>query len=200
MAVKIRVSLLHCGKCGKPFTPFKAHVCNGHRTGRTKLKPAVSVTSPCPSCGKQRGNPFTHTCQVRTDFKARKAAIARKAVADRRRAQAKATRERQRAREAERRKAAADRRKARQKAAAAARREREAAKRRAAADKRKAAAAAKRGGTPRPARPPHDYRTCTDDRCRRYACLAWKEAFQEGRTTGLDDGYDQGYAAGRAAS
>ena len=200
MALKVQVSLLRCGKCGKPFTPFKAHVCNGRRSGRTTVKPGVSITSPCPSCGKQRSNPFTHTCQVGTDFKARKQRADRHAVAERKRAQARATRERQREREAARRKAAADRRRARQKAATAARREREAAKRRAAADKRRAAAAAKRSGALRPTRPPHDYHTCIDPQCHRYACMAWKEAFQEGRTTGLDDGYEQGYEAGRTAS
>lgn len=190
MAPKVRVSLLRCGKCGKPFTPFKAHVCNGRRNGRTRIKPALSITTTCPACGKPRGNPFTHTCTVKTDFTARKRTAERQATAARKRARAKEARERRRAREAERRKAATERRRQ----AAARKRAKEAERRRAAADKRKADAAAKRKAA-RPARPAHDYRTCTDDTCRRYACLAWKEAWQEGRTTGLDDGYDLGYDA-----
>jgi hypothetical protein len=146
----------------------------------------------CRTCGKTYANPFTHTCQVRTDFKARQRAAERQAVVEKRRARAAARRQA----EAARRRAAAERRKARQKAAAAAKRAKAAERRRAAADKRRAAAAAKRPA--RPARPPHDYRTCTDPTCRRYACLAWKEAFQEGRTGGLEDGFEEGYTAGLA--
>lgn len=183
MAPKVQVSLLHCGKCGKPFTPFKAHVCNGRRNGRTRLKPVLSVTTTCPACGKPRANPFTHTCANAGDYAARKRKADRQAEAERKRARARETRDRQRARAAERRRQAT----ARKRAKAAERR-------RAAADKRKADAAARQKPA-RPARPPHDYRTCADDTCRRYACLAWKEAWQEGRGTGLDDGYDLGYDA-----
>jgi hypothetical protein len=178
--MKTGVSLLRCGKCGKPFNPFgSAHVCNGARKGRTKLSLAVSL-GDCPTCGRPRGNPLTHTCTVKTDFKARHRAADRQAAAERRKAKAAAKRRA----EAERRKAATARRRAK-----------EAARRKAAADRRKAAADAKRKAPARPARPPHDYRSCTDHDCRRYACLAWKEAFQEGRTTGLDDGWDIGYDA-----
>jgi hypothetical protein len=178
--MKTGVSLLRCGKCGKPFNPLgAAHVCNGGRKGRTRLSPAVSLGN-CPKCGRPRGNPLTHTCTVRTDFKARQRAAERQAAADKRKAKAAAKRRA----EAERRKAATARRRAR-----------EAARRKAARDRRKAAADAKRKAPARPAKPPHDYRTCTDDTCRRYACLAWKEAWQEGRTTGLDDGWDIGYDA-----
>ena len=148
----------------------------------------------CRTCGKTYANPFTHTCQVRTDFRARQRAADRRAAADKRRAKAAARRQA----EAAKRRAAAERRRARQKAAAAAKRVKAAERRRAAADKRKAAAAGRRKTAARPARPPHDYRTCTDPTCRRYACLAWKEAFQEGRTGGLEDGYDEGYAAAQA--
>lgn len=140
--MKIGVALLRCGNCGKPCNPFAAHVCNGNRKSRTRLSPTVSLGN-CPHCGKPRGNPLTHTCTIRTDFKASQRATERKAAAERKKAKA--------------------------------------------AEKRKAPA--------RPARPAHDYRTCTDRDCRRYACLAWKEAFQEGRTTGLDDGWDIGYDA-----
>jgi hypothetical protein len=138
----------------------------------------IRVGVRCRTCGKTYANPFTHTCQVRTDFKARRRAADRHADAQKRRARAAA----------------------RQKAAAAAKRAKAAERRRAAADKRRAVARAKRNRPARPARPPHDYRTCTDPACHRYACLAWKEAFQEGRTSGLEDGYEEGYAAGKAGS
>jgi hypothetical protein len=175
--MKTRVSLLRCGKCGKGFNPFgAAHVCNGGRKGRTRVKPTLSL-GDCPKCGRPRGNPLTHTCTVKTDFKARQRAADRQAAADKRKAKAAAKRRA----EAERRKAATARRRAK-----------EAARRKATRDRRKAAADAKRKT---PARPPHDYRTCTDPHCRRYACLAWKEAWQEGRTSGLDDGWDIGYDA-----
>jgi hypothetical protein len=171
--MKTGVSLLRCGKCGKGFNPFgAAHVCNGGRKGRTRVKPTVSLGN-CPKCGRPRGNPLTHTCTVKTDFKARQRAAERKAkAAAKRRA------------EAERRKAATARRRAK-----------EAARRKAERDRRKAAAEAKRKPPARPAKPAHDYRSCTDPGCRRYACLAWKEAWQEGRTSGLDDGWDIGYDA-----
>lgn len=178
--MKITVALLRCGKCGKPVNPFTSHACSGRRGGRTRLAPSMSLGGKCPECGKRRGNPLTHTCTVTTDFKARKRAAERKAATAARKARADAKRKA----DAERRKAATKRRRAR-----------EAARRKAIADQRKAATAARRPAPARPARPAHDYRTCTDPECRRYACLAWKEAFQEGRTTGLDDGWDIGYDA-----
>jgi hypothetical protein len=192
MALTVKVSLLRCGKCGKAVNPFGTHVCNGRRAGRTSLKPALSVTSPCPSCGKQRSNPFTHTCTVRTDFKARQRQAERQVAAASKRGKAKEARDRKHARETARRKAAAERRRQ----AAARKRAQAAERRRVAAEKRKAASAAKRKPAARPARPTHDYRTCTDGTCHRYACVAWKEAWQEGRTSGLDDGYDIGFEAG----
>ena len=178
--MKTGVSLLRCGKCGKGFNPFgAAHVCNGARKGRTRVKPTLSL-GDCPKCGKPRGNPLTHTCTPKSDFKARQRDRDRQAAAEKRKAKAAAKRRA----EAERRKAATARRRAK-----------EAARRKAARDRRKAAAEAKRKAPARPARPPHDYRTCTDNSCRRYACLAWKEAWQEGRSSGLDDGWDIGYDA-----
>lgn len=65
-----------------------------------------------------------------------------------------------------------------------------------AAAKRKAAAERRRRKAPTAPRQQHDYRTCTDTDCRRYACVAWKEALAEGHATGLRDGYEQGYEAG----
>jgi hypothetical protein len=194
LAPRIEVALLRCGKCGKPAPLFGSHACNGRRSGRTRIQPTIGFGT-CPACGKPRGNPLTHTCTVSTDFKARKRSAERKAATARKRAAAADKRKRgserrkaqaaaRRAKEAERRKLAIARVKAR-----------EAAKRKAAVERAKAQATAK-ATAPRQARPAHDYRTCTDDTCRRYACVAWKDAWQEGRTSGLDDGYDQGYEAG----
>lgn len=64
-----------------------------------------------------------------------------------------------------------------------------------AAAKRKAAAQRRRTTNQATARQRHDYRTCTDTDCGRYACLAWKEALAEGHAAGLRDGYEQGYEA-----
>jgi hypothetical protein len=159
----------------------------------------ITVAMRCRACDKTYRNPLTHTCVGGTDFRQRKATADRKTAAAAKRARATE----RRAAAAAKRREAADRRRAKaaaqRKAAADRRRAAAAAKREAAASKRKAAAA-KRTAPARTtaARPPHDYRTCTDTTCRRYACAAWKEAFQEGRTGGLDDGYDLGYAAGVA--
>jgi phage protein D len=206
MARTVRVTLLRCGKCGTSVNPFTSHACSGGRKGRTRIRPAVSGT--CPRCGKTRGNPLTHTCTVTTDFKRRKAAAGRKAATAARRAREserkRAAAERKRARDAQRRRAAAER--AHQ--AAARRKAATAARRKSADARRKAAAAAKRKPAARPARTQHDYRACTDGSCRRYACLAWKEALAEGYETGYDTGYPkgrdsgwaEGYAAGLAAA
>ena len=45
----------------------------------------------------------------------------------------------------------------------------------------------------------HDYRTCTDADCSRYACQAWKEGWREGNLAGYEDGYERGYEAGIGA-
>jgi len=74
------------------------------------------------------------------------------------------------------------------KAAAERTRKREAARarRKAAADRRKAAAAERRRkarekrSVPRSApRPPHDFRACQDDECRRYACVGYKAGYAD---------------------
>lgn len=127
------------------------------RPARKRVQLATSVK--CKTCGKRYTNPLTHVCTVRTDFKRRKAAADRAA---------KRERERQRRREA-----------------AARRREKAKARRKAAADRRKAAAAERRRRArekrpaPRPARPQHDFRTCEDDDCRRYACVGYKAGYAD---------------------
>jgi hypothetical protein len=124
MPLRIRVaSPVYCGKCGK--RRGLAHVCMVRRaSGRTRVKaPSVSLAT-CPRCGKPYANPFTHACTVKTDFKRRSAAAAKRA---------------------------------------------------------KAAA-------PKHQAPKHDYRTCRDTDCQRYACVAYR------------DGYDNGFAAAMAAA
>ena len=188
MGVKIQVA--RCGRCGKPRG--LTHTCvtsatSKRKPGRTRLAPRATVT--CGTCGKPRG--LAHTCTVRTDFKQRKAAEARRQAADRKRAK--------RAEAAAKRKAAAQAR--RQKAAAAA-----AAKRRAAADRKRKAAAdraerrktatALRKGTTVPASRTrsgqHDFRACTDAHCERPYCLIWKEALREGQDSRVRGGLRKG--------
>ncbi len=45
------------------------------RQGKTKAGPHIGLT--CGKCGKPLGNPLTHVCRERTDFKKRKAAAAK---------------------------------------------------------------------------------------------------------------------------
>jgi hypothetical protein len=43
---------------------------------KTKVTPSLGLT--CGRCGKPYGNPLTHVCRERTDFRKRKAAAAKK--------------------------------------------------------------------------------------------------------------------------
>jgi hypothetical protein len=102
-AMKLRLSLLDCGKCGKPRG--RHHVCSGGRKGRDKLRLKAGLA--CGKCGRKVSNPFAHTCTVRSDFAKRKRRAARQA-----KAAAARDRRRKRAEEAAaRRKAAARQRK-----------------------------------------------------------------------------------------
>ena len=47
------------------------------RTGKTKAGPHIGLA--CGKCGKPLGNPLTHVCREKTDFKRRKAAAAKAA-------------------------------------------------------------------------------------------------------------------------
>ncbi|WP_338741940.1 hypothetical protein [Actinomadura luteofluorescens] len=178
MALKIQV--LKCGRCGKPRG--LTHTCvtrmdRRTKPGKTRLKPRVTAT--CRTCGKPRG--LNHTCRISTDFKKRKAAAARREAAERKRRQA-----------------------ARRKAAAAARRKNTTKPRKPTATKPTAKTT---NGKTTPAKVPagktgagkatHDYRTCNDTDCPRYACQAWKEAYAEAMAIGLEDGYQQGHEQGR---
>ena len=66
-----------CGRCGKPRGVL-GHVCVSGRSFSRKatLKPKVTFGT-CPKCKKPQGNPLTHTCHPRSDFKRRQSAYAK---------------------------------------------------------------------------------------------------------------------------
>ncbi len=64
-----------CGRCGKP-RPLIGHVCVSSNNRKPTLRPQLTFGT-CPRCRKPQGNPLTHTCHVRSDFKRRKVAYAR---------------------------------------------------------------------------------------------------------------------------
>jgi hypothetical protein len=67
----MKISVVTCGRCGKPRGLFHTCVTRiGRRPGRTRIR----VRAECPMCGKPIGNPLQHTCTTRTDFKRRQAA------------------------------------------------------------------------------------------------------------------------------
>ncbi len=181
MGVRPRLSV-RCGRCGKPREGLR-HVCrsNSARKATIKLTPVLGT---CSRCGKPYGNPLTHTCRQKTDFRSRRAAFGRKARARVAAAARKAEREKQRAkitavreRERERSRAQAARLKARYEA-------------RLAAAKAKAKEPHKSPEQPKPARlrrPPHEYQACADNDCMRPVCVAFKEGYKEG----YRDGYQQ---------
>ena len=60
-----------CGRCGKPRG--LRHVCFSNSKRKATIKPVVSL-GKCPKCKKPMGNPLTHTCRPKSDFKRRRAA------------------------------------------------------------------------------------------------------------------------------
>lgn len=83
-----------CGRCGKPRTGIR-HDCivSSGRAARRKatIKPSITF-GKCETCKKPLGNPLTHVCKPKSDFKARKSRAAKKAKAAER---AKARKKRQ---------------------------------------------------------------------------------------------------------
>jgi hypothetical protein len=59
-----------CGRCGKPRG--LTHECVSNSRRKPTLKPALSFGT-CPKCKKPQGNPLTHTCAPKSDFRRRKA-------------------------------------------------------------------------------------------------------------------------------
>lgn len=177
---------IRCARCGKPREGLR-HVCRSNSARRATIRIAP-VMGDCPRCGKPyggaNGNPLTHACRPKTDFKTRKAtrdrtiraaatAKARTAERDRQRAILAEVRDRERRRS--RAQAARLRARYEQRLAAAKARAREPAK-----------------PAPRPRRPPHDYMACPDKECQRPVCIAYKQGYQ----AGYGDGYSAGFAAG----
>ena len=70
-----------CGRCGKPRTGIR-HDCvvsSGRAAGRrATLKPQVTF-GKCETSKKPLGNPLTHVCKPKSDFKARKSRAAKQA-------------------------------------------------------------------------------------------------------------------------
>lgn len=114
--MKLQLSVLSCGSCGKPRGRY--HACAGKVGKRDKV--GLRVRFACSRCGRENRNPFTHTCAIRTDFKKRRRRAERQAKA----AAARERRRRRKAEAAKRRKAAARERRAKARAAAKARRPR----------------------------------------------------------------------------
>lgn len=67
--MKVRLSLLRCGKCGQP-RGLRHHLCRGGRKGRDRLR--VKARFECGKCHRRVTNPFTHTCTIRSDWAKRK--------------------------------------------------------------------------------------------------------------------------------
>ena len=86
MGVSIRVA--RCGRCGKPRG--LTHVCTSGGNRNATIKPQVSFGT-CPQCKKPQGNPLTHTCAPKSDFKRRKAAYDRQQRAKARKKRQKET-------------------------------------------------------------------------------------------------------------
>jgi len=59
-----------CGRCGKPRG--LTHDCISNSRRKQTIKPQLTFGT-CPKCKKPQGNPLTHTCAPKSDFKRRKA-------------------------------------------------------------------------------------------------------------------------------
>jgi len=180
-----------CGRCGKPREGLR-HVCrsNSRRRATIKLAPALST---CPRCGKDYGNPLTHVCRPKSDFKSRRAAFARKASARAAKTARQTRAERERAR------IAAVRERERERSRARAARLKASYEARLAAAKAKARQQHKSPERPkgsRPRRPPHEYQSCADNDCMRPVCVAFKEGYRDGHRDGYQEGFEQGWQRG----
>ena len=86
--------VITCGRCCKPRTGIR-HDCivSSGRAARRKatLKPQITF-GKCETCKKPLGNPLTHVCKPKSDFKARKSRAAKQA---KERERAKARKKRQ---------------------------------------------------------------------------------------------------------
>ncbi len=192
MSLRPRLNV-RCGRCGKPREGLR-HVCrsNSRRRATIRLAPALGT---CSRCGKDYGNPLTHVCRPKSDFKSRRAAFARKARTRAARTARQSRAERERAR------IAAVRKRERERSRARAARLKASYEARLAAAKAKAKTPAKSPASPksaRPRRPPHEYQSCTDQDCQRPVCVAFKEGYRDGHRDGYQQGFEQGWQQGYA--
>ena len=75
--VKLNVSLIKCGRCGKRYNNPLTHTCVVRMDRRTPVRPSKvgpKLTVRCGRCGAALGNPLTHRCVTHTDFRQRKRA------------------------------------------------------------------------------------------------------------------------------
>lgn len=79
-----------CGRCGKPRTGLR-HDCVSNSRRKATVRPQLSF-GKCPKCKKALGNPLTHICAPKSDFKARQRKAARR---EKERAREKARKKRQ---------------------------------------------------------------------------------------------------------
>jgi len=64
-----------CGRCGKPRG--LRHDCISNSRRKATFKPSFSFGT-CPKCRKDAGNPLTHVCAPKSDFKRRRSAFGKK--------------------------------------------------------------------------------------------------------------------------
>ena len=65
-----------CGRCGKPREGIR-HLCVSNNRRSATLKPSINF-GKCGTCKKSIGNPLTHVCAPKSDFKARKSRAAKR--------------------------------------------------------------------------------------------------------------------------
>lgn len=79
MGLRIGVSLMKCGQCGKRYSNPLTHVCYNPRGHGPRLQVKPRIAYDCPKCSRPVTNPLTHVCSVRTDFRKRLAEQKRQA-------------------------------------------------------------------------------------------------------------------------
>jgi hypothetical protein len=63
-----------CGRCGQPRRGIRHDCVASGRAARRKATPKLNIDfGKCPDCRKPVGNPLTHVCSNKGDFKRRKA-------------------------------------------------------------------------------------------------------------------------------
>lgn len=89
--MKLGLTLIRCGTCGKRYSNPLGHVCvtrmdRRRRRGRARLR--LQGTVRCGTCGRRVSNPLAHVCRKRSDYRKQLAAERKRRAAERRRAAA----------------------------------------------------------------------------------------------------------------